>query len=140
MVSAMPTGEPLTLQVARGTEVLQRHETAVVDMCNQVGTSDKEVENCVVNFIAEGYASDVQEPASADEDDACENDDDADCLIDDMMNLWADELPAPPTTSGITDAVNGDRSANKPKPWSSRSSPSGTYVRDPKTGQMRNID
>jgi hypothetical protein len=101
------------------------------------GASEKEVENCVVDFLAGGY--DEVGDNLHDQGAEC-GDDDTECLIDDMMNLWADEVPLPPTTSGIADQVNGENSAKKPKPWSSRSSPSGTWVRDPKTGQMRNID
>jgi hypothetical protein len=128
------------MQIVRGTNVLERHETAIVDMCNMSGASEKEVESCVVDFLAGGY--DVASKTEDDiEDQAAEcRDEETECLIDGMMNLWADEVPLPPTTSGITDQVNGENSAKKPKPWSSRSSPSGTWVRDPKTGQMRNID
>jgi hypothetical protein len=122
------------MQVVRGTNVLERHETAIVDMCNMSGASEKEVENCVVDFLSGGY--------DLEEDDTPESfaEDDSDDLIGDMYSLWADEVPLPPTTSGITDQVNGDTSAKKPKPWSSRASGSGTWVRDPKTGEMRNID
>ena len=125
------------MHMARGSGVLERHESAVVDLCQSPGASDKEVENCVTDFLACGYS----DPTSGDDDEEEQLCDDADeeCLIDNMMNLWADELPPPPTTSGITDQP-GEGSAKKAKPWSSRSSPSGTYVRDPVTGQMRNID
>lgn len=127
--------DPLTVQVVRGTNVLERHETAIVDMCNMSGASEKEVENCVVDFLSGGY--DME-----DDDERLDfsSEDNSEDLIGDMMNLWADEVPLPPTTSGITDQVNGDTSAKKPKPWSSRASGSGTWVRDPKTGEMRNID
>ena len=120
----------------RGTNVLERHESAIVDMCNMSGASEKEVEDCVVDFLSGGY--DIL--LSDNEFDSTEsvNKDDSEVLIDDMMNLWANEVPLPPTTSGITDQVNNG--AKKPKPWSSRSSGSGTWVRDPKTGKMRNID
>lgn len=135
MVSAVPEEELLTIQVARGTEVLERHESSVVELCNTSGASDKQVQECVVDFLAGGYNYENDEP----NEELCGNDEDAECLIDGMMNLWADELPPPPTTSGITDQSN-QKSAKAPKPWSSRSSPSGTWVRDPKTGKMRNID
>ena len=135
LVSAVAEEDPLTIQVARGTNVYERHESTIVDVCNGAGASDKEVEECVVDFISGGYNYE----ADAVESDAVEcNDEDADCLIDDMMNLWADELPPPSTTSGIT--AQTVQTTSKPKPWSSRSSPSGTWVRDPKTGKMRNID
>jgi len=135
LVSAVPDEDPLTIQVVRGTGVLERHESTVVDLCNLSGESEKEVEECVVNFISGGYdyddVDDVSVPPS---------DEDAEFMLDNMMNLWADELPLPPTTSGITDQTNNEKTAKAPKPWSSRSSPSGTWVLDPKTRKMRNID
>jgi len=137
LVSAVPDEDPLTIQIVRGTNVLERHETAVVDLCNMSGASEKEVESCVVDFLAGGYDADDDDENEAP---GCDNDDGTECLIDDMINLWADEVPLPPTTSGITDQINGERTVSNPKPWSSRSSPSGTWVRDPKTGEMRNID
>jgi hypothetical protein len=147
LVSAVPEGELLTIQIVRGTDVLQRHETAVVDLCNMAGANDKEMENCVVDFLAGGYDIDVDDDNDAvvGKDTLSEGglrvaDEDADGLIDNIMNLWSDELPLPPTTSEITNQANWNNSGRKPKPWSSRSSPSGTFVRDPKTGQMRNID
>jgi hypothetical protein len=136
LVSAVPDEEPITLQIVRGTDVLEKHETAIVDLCNLSGSSDKEVENCVVDFLSGGYTEDT----SDDEAEASNSEEDANDLLDGMMNLWADEVPLPPTTSGITDQPNGDNTAKKPKPWSSRSSGSGTWVRDPRTGEMRNID
>lgn len=136
LVASVPEDEPLLLQVARGTGVYERHEAYVVDLCQSPGVSDKQVEECVVKFLSSSYDTDT------DQDDVSVTDgnDDSDAFIDDMMQLWADELPLPPTTSGITDGGNGDMKSSKPKPWSSRSSPSGTYVRDPLTGEMRNID
>eukprot|EP00537_Pseudo-nitzschia_pungens_P003828 CAMPEP_0172363390 /NCGR_PEP_ID=MMETSP1060-20121228/6763_1 /TAXON_ID=37318 /ORGANISM="Pseudo-nitzschia pungens, Strain cf. cingulata" /LENGTH=308 /DNA_ID=CAMNT_0013086119 /DNA_START=1137 /DNA_END=2063 /DNA_ORIENTATION=- len=137
LVSAVAEEDPLTIKVARGTEVLERHESALVELCNLSDGNDKEVEDCVVNFLAGGF--DYENDIPSDDEVLCA-DTDAEGLIDGMMNLWADELPPPPTTSGITDQTNQRSSAQKPKPWSNRSSPSGTWVRDPKTGKMRNID
>ena len=58
-----------------------------------------------------------------------------------MYGSWGDEM------SEVTEKADADDNATeeqpvkkKPAPWSSRSSPSGTFVRDPKTGEMRNID
>jgi hypothetical protein len=143
LVGAVAEDEPLVLQIARGTGVLERHEAAVVDLCQTPGANDKEVQDCVVDFLAFGYDTtpDVlsEEEAAADEE--CNPDDDeADCMIDSMLDMWADELPLPSTTSGITDSSGDNSQGSQPKPWSSRSSGSGTYVRDPVTGEMRNID
>lgn len=135
LVAAVSEEVPLSIQVARGTDVFERHESTINDVCMGAGASEKEVQECVVDFLSGGYNYD---------DDVVENDsteceaDDSECLIDDMMNLWADELPPPSTTTGIT--AQTVQKTSKPKPWSVRSSGSGTYVRDPKTGKMRNID
>lgn len=115
---------------------MERHESTIVDVCSGAGANEKEVEECVVDFLAGGYDYDGDVVES--EGSECDDDDVAECLIDDMMNLWADELPPPSTTTGIT--AQTVQKTSKPKPWSSRSSPSGTWVRDPKTGKMRNID
>jgi hypothetical protein len=138
LVAAVADDYPLTLMVARGSGVMDRHETAVVDLCQQTGTDDKEVENCVVDFLTGGYEDIVDDVNNNDE--YCnQEDDDAECLLDNMMNMWNDELP-PPSTSTFTDPQTEEMEAKKVKPWSSRSSGSGTYVRDPVTGEMRNID
>jgi len=134
LVSAVAEKDPLQIQVARGTDVLERHESTIVDVCNGSGASEKEVQECVVDFISGGYDYSVEDVVAPE----CDENDDAECLIDDMMNLWAGELPPPSTTSGIT--AETVQKTSKPKPWSNRSSPSGTWVRDPKTGKMRNID
>lgn len=141
LVSAVPQEDPLTIQIARGTNILERHESTIVDLCSVAGTDDKEVLECVVDFLAGGYDYDydaVEDDNDGGDETECDYDEDAEFLIDGMMNLWADELPPPSTTTGITE--QSVKKTAKPKPWSSRSSPSGTWVRDPKTGKMRNID
>lgn len=88
----------------------------------------------------------------------CDSDDDTECLLDSIYGLWADELPMSVydkslsiTTDDNNNNNNNSKSVNPNsknaaaataavKPWSSRSSPSGTWVRDPATGMMRNID
>ena len=94
-------------------------------------TEDEE-ENDLINKIS------INGDALDEDDEECD-DDDLECMMDAMNSMWADELPpSKAPTSGIMDRP--ETPAQKVKPWSSRSSPSGTYVRDPKTGQMRNID
>lgn len=156
LVSAVPVEDPLTIQVVRGTNILERHESAIVDLCNFSGENDNDVEDCVVDFIAGGYDYSIVD----DKEPNCDSDDeDAECLIDGMYNMWAEELPPPSTTSDSTDEINDETTAPKPwssryndqtddkisekappKPWSSRSSGSGTWVLDPKTRKMINID
>jgi hypothetical protein len=123
------------LTIARGTDVLDKHEAALVYLCSSPGGSDKEVEGCIVDFIKEGYDLGSNYDEDVDMEDC--GDEDTDCLIDNMYNLWAEDLPPPTTPIG---SEGEEESAEKIKPWSSRSSPSGTYVRDPATGEMKNID
>ena len=150
LVAAVADDDPLTIQVVRGTNVLERHESTIVELCSVAGASDKEVQECVVDFLAGGYDYKDDDIEDSDQDtDVClsDDDEDAECLIDGMMNLWAYEFEAPSsasTTAGATTATEITEQpvekASKPKPWSSRSSPSGTWVRDPETGKMRNLD
>jgi len=140
LVSSVPEDDILELRVARNTGVMERHEAFVVEMCQTPGASDKEVQDCLVTFLSAGYDSPSSMMVEDDIDEECSlDDDDADCLLNSMMDMWADELPTSSTTSGSADSGTST-SSSKPKPWSSRSSPSGTWVRDPVTGEMKNID
>jgi hypothetical protein len=80
-----------------------------------------------------------------------DDDDDDECvLVNDLQNLWASDLPIPSSSSTINDtsasatasssSSNNSNSNTAKKPWSSRASPSGTFVRDPTTGRMKNLD
>ena len=65
-------------------------------------------------------------------------DDEAECLLDSMWECWSDGLSI--QGNGQLEKQDVEPVKKKVAPWSSRSSPSGTYVRDPKTGKMVNID
>jgi hypothetical protein len=131
-VGSRPEDEPLQIRVARGTAVAEDHERALVDLCANPGASDQETEQCVIDFLVGGY-----EQLEDVEDDYCD-DGDTECLIGNMWADWGEDL-AP--TNGVA-APTPEESPAKPKvkPWSSRASSSGTYVRDPVTGKMTNID
>jgi hypothetical protein len=59
-----------------------------------------------------------------------------------FANIWDEELEeiAPAVAKVEEDEDAEEPKSKKPLPWRSRSSPSGTYVRDPATGEMKNID
>jgi len=137
------------------------HERALVDICSNDGeSSDSEVDQCVLDFLKEGYVGSGKtvngaSAKSDDEEPECSIEDDGtDCLIDDMHNMWAEEMTPLPSQQRPAKVDRGDDvglqkqvdssvvagADGKPKPWSSRSSPSGTYVRDPVTGEMKNVD
>jgi len=148
MVSSRPADEPLKLQIARGTTVMDEHEEAVIELCANE-SSDQEVEQCIIGYLSMDLEeakeltgkNNKSNQRNEDEEEECDpNVDDADCLVDNLMGLWAGDLPTPvPSTSTMDDSDSSDLSATG-KPWSSRSSPSGTFVRDPVTGEMKNID
>ena len=140
LVASVPDTEPLTMTVARGTSVMAKHEDALVELCASPGTSDQEIEECVVDYIAQGYNYQPDEVEMDGDEMECDEDDaDTECLLDGMHLMWADDLPASSTSTTLK-STDQESAPSKVKPWSSRSSGSGTYVLDPNTGEMRNID
>ncbi len=147
LVSSRPEDEPLWIRVARGTDVMERHEIALVNLCTSPDSNQKEMEQCVLDFIASGYSLDDNninndgeiDPATL----ASCSDTDTECLLDDLWSNWGEDPLPQPADFAVQEAASAAAAAaakQKPKPWSSRSSPSGTYVRDPRTGKVRNID
>jgi hypothetical protein len=159
--------EPFTIRVLRGTTALLDHEMALTDICSNpdLYASSTETEQCMIEYIKGGYAIDSSNKNKnslkvADTDDIpndgeCIIDDEHECLLNDMHSLWASDLPSAtipisqqPSVVGNLNTDNAnDRTAatsssssNVVKPWSSRASPSGTFVRDPTTGKMKNLD
>jgi hypothetical protein len=132
----------LEFRVVRGTQVLAQHESALVDLCASVGEDEQAIEDCVVSFLNSAYFDEVDDQPETEG--PCSGDEETECLLDDMFeNLWGSEFaetmtPAPKADGQTAEAAKPKSS--KPLPWRSRSSPSGTFVRDPKTGKMRNID
>jgi len=163
LVAARPDAEPLQLRVARETAVLARHEAALAELCaNPASDDDDATEQCMLEYLQSGYYNEQQEDEDAaaaaaaaaalslqqqddddNDDEICNPDEDEDCVLDDLHNLWAEDLPEPvksvPSDSSFQDDDDSNNNNPAVKPWSSRASPSGTWVRDPTTGEMRNI-
>ncbi|GKY92311.1 hypothetical protein MPSEU_000202200 [Mayamaea pseudoterrestris] len=153
LISACPDEDPLQLQIVRGTNVLENHEAALVQLCSQVSSTNDEVDSCLLDYLKAGYdtnfddnADSIPSTAMVDNDGNffdC-NDADTECLLDSMHGFWAENTaPLIIPQSGAPELVSGPAAAAEKqvvKPWSSRSSPSGTFVRDPSTGVMRNLD
>jgi hypothetical protein len=119
--------------IARGSDVMERHELALVELC--IVGDDAETADCINQIYS--YEDDFIEDGEMA---ACDEDDGTECLLDSMWDTWSEGLPI---NSDNEHGIEEDASKKKKKkvaPWSSRSSPSGTYVRDPKTGKMVNID
>jgi len=120
---------------------MDEHDRVLVELCSQPGATDEDVEQCVIDFLRDSYA-DTEDGVETDDAEECSPfDGDTDCAVDSLYNMWAEELPESP--AALKNAAEDDATENKAekaKPWSSRSSPSGTFVRDPATGKMRNLD
>jgi hypothetical protein len=145
LVSSCPDSEPLQLQLLRGTSVLSDHEAALVELCANPDTSDAETEQCMLDYLQGGYYNENDSPVGEE----CNGDDEQECLLDNLQSMWAglnddddDDRDGSSTSSAAsaTTATAATSTTTVTKPWSSRSSPSGTFVRDPSTGQMRNIN
>ncbi|KAL3785739.1 hypothetical protein HJC23_006308 [Cyclotella cryptica] len=133
LVSGRLKEQTLTIRVARGSDVMERHETALVDLC--ILGEDANTVNCITAIHSpEDGAYFTDNDIAMD----CQ-DSDVDCMLDSLWDTWSDGLPIKNLEEEET-AEEPKEEKKKVAPWASRSSGSGTWVRDPATGQMRNID
>uniref|UniRef100_A0A7S4J0I1 Uncharacterized protein n=1 Tax=Odontella aurita TaxID=265563 RepID=A0A7S4J0I1_9STRA len=110
---------------------MAKHESALVDLCT-IPEKDVNLESCLTAI--NGYDMDFDDDDMPTVD--C-GDDEAECMIDQLYAGWGEELGMEKQDD---EAEEEEEKKKKPAPWSSRSSPSGTFVRDPKTGEMVNLD
>lgn len=118
--------------------MIQKHESALVDLCilpeGQLSGRDKTIETCIETMYKASYEIDDVtgvEGGCADED--------MECMLDTITDLWSDDFDDVGINSGKIEEVEEKKEEKKkPAPWSSRSSPSGTYMRV--NGTMVNID
>ncbi len=133
LVAGRAEDSPLKMCVARGSDVMQRHELALVELC--IVGDDAATADCIDKIYADNdfIGGDVDIVA-------CDEDDDTECLLDAMWDTWSEGVPSAMDSDEEIKEEDEKPKKKKVAPWSSRSSPSGTYVRDPKTGKMVNID
>jgi hypothetical protein len=138
LVSSRDAKEELQLRVLRGTNVMEQHEIAMMDLCMLDG-DDKDMQSCLDSIHNHEISSDIKEPSES-----FDCDDEENCLLDSMYAMWDDELKE--STSSTTESEKQSKEAEEteikkdPAPWSSRSSPSGTYELNPNTGKLENVD
>lgn len=133
LVSGRLEDQTLTIRVARGSDVMERHETALVDLC--ILGEDVSTVNCITAIHSpddDAYFTDDDIVMDC-------HDSDVECALDSLWNTWSEGLPIRNFEEEGT-AEEPKEEKKKVAPWASRSSGSGTWVRDPATGQMRNID
>ena len=136
LVAGRAEDSTLRICIARGSDVMKRHELALVELC--IVGDEARTADCISKI----YAND-DFIVGDDEIATCGEDDGTECMLDAMWDTWSEGLPSSIDDEEETTADVDNKPMKKKKkvaPWSSRSSPSGTYVRDPKTGKMVNID
>jgi len=140
LVAGRQTEMNLILKVIRNTNVQTEHEKALVDMCilPDGEGKDSQISKCISALYDSEYEIDDMEGPKA-----CE-DTETQCMVDMMLGSWGDELNE---VMGITEEEHCEGESGEPqkesKGWSwgnGGGSRSGTYVRDPKTRKMVNID
>lgn len=131
LVSGRPDESPLVMRIARGSDVMERHELALVELC--IVGDDTTTADCITSIYA---AEDDIYLAGGDNMTMCDDDDGTECLLDSMWSDWSFDK----ATEEVEKEEEVKKKPKKSQPWSSRSSPSGTYVRNPKTGKLENID
>ena len=131
----------LMIKVIRGSLVMSDHESALVDLCT-LPENELKVDQCIETLYKHEY--DLKIATNDSNNDGmvatqpC-NDAETECMLDALFSSWGDEIDLDSNTEN-DNARQEESQTQKPAPWSSRSSPSGTFVRDPKTGKLINID
>jgi hypothetical protein len=139
LVSGRDEQEPLQLRVARGTDVMEAHENALVELCMTPGANDDQVEECLTTIMAGAYLDDDADTSKDDSEVIMGCDNEEECLLDSLYQMWEEDMPAPVKNSNDMEFDNESGQQETIAPWSSRSSPSGTYQRDPATGEMKRM-
>jgi len=133
LVAGRAEDSTLKMCVARGSDVMERHELALVELC--IIGDDDATADCIDKIYAnDDFIAGDAEMAACDEDDGTE------CLLDAMWDTWSEGVPTAMDREEEVKEEDEKPKKKKVAPWASRSSGSGTYVRDPKTGKMVNID
>ena len=113
---------------------MTRHQLALAELC--IVGDDAETADCITSIFTADNDLYMEDNIATE---ICDEDDGTECMLDSMWNVWTEGMPLAASESE-DDAIEQNNKKKKVAPWSSRSSPSGTYVRDPKTGKMVNID
>jgi len=118
LVSGRLDESPLIMRVARGSDVMERHELALLELC--IVGDDAATAECITQI----YSMDDDMIMDEDNDTTmCTEDDGTECMLDSMWNGWSEGLvPIKEEKEEEVKVVTKKKVA----PWSSRSSPSGT--------------
>lgn len=132
LVSGRYPEQTLTIRVMRGSDVMERHESVLVSLCTL--PADDNVEECISSIMKDDDLDDIMTSTNG-------SDADGEGMLDAMSAFWGTEQDIYPTlVDNEKDAKQpAEKKKSNPRPWANRSSPSGTFVRDPATGKLVNI-
>jgi len=143
LISGRPYDEILKIQIKRGTNVKMNHEQSLFDLCvipdeEDERDNNKYLNNCLNVIHTKEYTDDKNDE---DDDVATANCDDGDmeCMLDAMFDVWNDEFEGNKKKDDDDEKEKEEEVKKPERPWASRSSPSGTYVRNPVTRKLENI-
>jgi hypothetical protein len=128
----------LVIKVMRGSLVMNDHESALVDLCT-LPENETKVNECIEALYKRDYDLKVANNDEKDDDMVPCDDAETECMLETLFSSWGDEMNVD-VEDDTNELEQEESQAQKPAPWNSRSSPSGTFVRDPKTGKVTNID
>ncbi len=141
LIAGRPESSNLIIKIIRNTSILEQHETALVDLCIlpegelYSGGRDKTIDKCIETMYKASY--DMVDSDMGENNNMCD-DEDMECMLETISSLWSEDMIVDGNQSKENDENNKVEEVKKSAPWSSRSSPSGTWVRV--NGTMVNID
>jgi len=125
------------VRVIRGSSVIDEHEKAIVELCEDPTLDGKEADASILAYLETGRLNSLD--TNGDETDTASELSEEERIVASMYNMWASDFQEM-IPSIEEESADLPEPTQTTKPWSSRSSPSGTFVRDPQTGEMKNID
>merc|ERR1719223_1709169 len=142
LVSATDYNQNLIIKVARGTSVMERHEAALMKLCEIDSTAeDKQFDGYITSFLKGGMDDfDATDTTNLADDETTQTAsrcdvEDEECIMNVMCDLWGEECEVL-GTNHITAKEKEEAEKPAKSSYFSRSSPSGTFIRDPKTGKL----
>ena len=89
LVGGRHEDSPLVIRVARGSDVMERHELALVELC--IIGDDAATAECISSIYKD---ENIDMMVGGSEEMRPECDDEAECMLDSMWDVWSDGLPS----------------------------------------------
>jgi len=110
LVGGRQEDSPLVIRVARGSDVKERHELALVELC--IVGDDVMTADCITAI----YSDEDIDMGNTEIPQQCDEDDETECMLDSLWDTWSDGLP----TAGSKEEKEVEEDQPKKKktqPW-----------------------